>query len=351
MFHHTSVARSSSARVWLPPCRLRRAGARAGRTWCFVCWLAVAGGCGAPQGLRLGGYLETERIEVGSRVGGRVKEVLVEEGDAVKAGATLVRFETVHLEAQLDAASHRAQSLATQLEKLTAGPRKQEIEIAREQSAAAKARWSNAEGQWARGREAGNEVMTKERLESLATAVEVAKHETRIAEEQLALLEEGTRSEDLAMAEQGLAEARAMVVQLEDQLREGQVIAPVDAVVDVFDLQPGDLVAGGASLAVLVRQDELWVRAFIPSTQLTWLQVGQQVTVEVDARPGTEYEGEVLRINRTAEYTPRNVQTFQQREDQMFAAKIRVRDPRDELRPGMAAVVLVLPKTTTAPGP
>ena len=94
-------------------------------------------------------------------------------------------------------------------------------------------------------------------------------------------------------------------------------------------------------LTTLVRRDEIWVRCFVPATLVTFVHVGDKVKVEVDSRPGETFVGEVLRVNRVAEYTPRNVQTFEQREDQVFGVKVRVHDKEDVLRPGMAANVIL----------
>jgi len=93
--------------------------------------LFCAAGCEQKDGMRFGGYVESEKIEVGSRVGGRVAQVFVEEGDSVEQGSLLVQFETAHLEAQVEEAEQRAKRLEAVLEKLVAGPRPQEIAVAR----------------------------------------------------------------------------------------------------------------------------------------------------------------------------------------------------------------------------
>ncbi len=310
-------------------------------------WALLVVGCQADPDYKFGGYIEAEKIEVGSRVGGRVREVHVDEGDAVAAGQTLVQFESVHLEAQLAAAQHRTERLKTMVDKLMAGPRKQEIEMVRAEVSAAQARQRNAKSQLLRAEEAGEKVYSREQMDNLRMSVEVAGAEVHANQEKLALLEEGTRPEDLQIARREWDEAQAEVLRLTDQLGEATVKAPVPAVVEVFDLEPGDLIAGGAPLATLVRTDELWVRCFVPTTLLTFVRTGQTVRVSVDARPGREFQGRVQRINRVAEYTPRNVQTFEQRQDQVCAVKVQVDDPDDLLRPGMAAVVHV-PKSASS---
>jgi len=310
----------------------------------FVATAASSLGCGGSPENQFGGYVEAEKIEVGSRVGGRIEEVFVEEGDVVEAGQTLVRFETVGLRAQLDEARHRVARLQAELEKAEAGPRPQEIAQVRERHEAATAKLKNAVSEHKRALERGERFTTAAELEELETAVQVAQNDERALAEQLSMLVEGTRAEDIIIARRALDEAQAHVVLLEDQLEEGAVIAPVAATVEACDLQPGDLVAGGAPLATLVRNDELWVRCFVPATKITFIEPGQEVEVEVDSRPSERFPGRVLRVNRVAEYTPRNVQTFDQRENQVFGVKVRVDDPEGALRPGMAARV-VLPES------
>lgn len=327
--------------------RDRQAGV--GRIWSLALTALVlfTGGCRTEPDYKFGGYIEAEKIEVGSRVGGRVRQVSVDEGDAVTAGQTLVQFESAHLEAQLAAAEHRTERLKIMVDKLTAGPRKQEIEMVRAEVAASQARQRNANSQLSRADEAGEKIYSREQMDNLRMAVDVAAAEVHAKQAQLALLEEGTRPEDLQIARRELEEAQDEALRLADQLNEATVKAPVPAVVEVFDLEPGDLIAGGAPLATLVRTDELWVRCFVPTTLLTFVSVGQTVQVSVDARPGRAFQGRVQRINRVAEYTPRNVQTFEQRQDQVCAVKVQVDDPDDFLRPGMSAVVHV-PKTASA---
>ncbi len=320
------------------PCRAPQL-SQMGVSWLACLPLACLLGCNGNHAHRYGGYVEAEKIEVGSRVGGRIEKVFVEEGSEVKKDDLLVQFEKTHLEAQLAEARHRVARLQTALDKAVAGPRPQEIAIARQNYDAAVAKAKNAADEYKRGVETGVRVITAEKLEALEMTMNVAKSDEQAKKQELNMLEEGTRAEDVIIARRSLEEAQAQALFAEDQLREAVVRAPVDAVVEVCDLQPGDLVAAGVPLATLVRMDELWVRCFVPAAQLTLVHPGQKVRVTVDSRPGEMFEGEVLRVNRVAEYTPRNVQTYEQRQDQVFGVKVRVTDALDALRPGMAATV------------
>jgi HlyD family secretion protein len=314
----------------------------------ITAWLPLAIlcalGCEAAPDNRFGGYVEAEKVEVGSRVGGRVSDVLVDEGDSVDAGQLIVRFETDEITAELSEAKHRVERLNTVLDKLKSGPRKQEIEVARQLLAAAEEAKKNAEATYKRGLQAGVPTLTQQEISDMETAFKTASATAEARRFELELLEEGTRAEDLVIAKHELDEAQDRVTRLQAQLDEGEVRAPCQAVVEAIDMQPGDLVPGGSPLATLVRRDELWVRCFVPATLVTFVHVGDKVQVQVDSRPDETFEGEVLRVNRVAEYTPRNVQTYEQRQDQVFGVKVRVHDKKDVLRPGMAATVTIDPR-------
>ncbi|MBI2823381.1 MAG: efflux RND transporter periplasmic adaptor subunit [Planctomycetia bacterium] len=289
--------------------------------------------------LRCPGYVEGEKIEVGSRVGGRIEKVFVEEGSEVKAGQELVKFETAHLEAQLDEAQHRVARLKAALDKAVAGPRPQEIERARRQLDAAMAEAKNAADQYKRGQETGVRVITREQLEQLETHMKRAAAEEQARRQELSLLEAGTRAEDLVIAQRELEEAQAHELVLKDQLNEGTVRAPVDAVVERCDAQPGDLVAPGVPVVVLVRPDELWVRIFVPTARVSLVHPDQKLRITLAARPGEVFEGTVVRVDRATESAVRNAS--QSTGEQSFGVKIRLPDGLEGLRPGMPATALV----------
>ena len=112
--------------------------------------------------------------------------------------------------------------------------------------------------------------------------------------------------------------------------------APVAGRIEAFDLRPGDLVAPNQPVATLLEPNELWVRVYVPETRLGEVAVGQRVQIRVDSFPGRDFPGRVVEIRHRAEYLPRNVQTLEQRADQVFGVKLAI-DPAPELKPGMAA--------------
>lgn len=343
--------------------------------------------------LVVSGFVEADEIRVGSRVGGRVLKVLVEEGSIVRAGDVLVELEPFdllerkaeaeHLLAQAaatydkvvagfrpeevaQAKAHRTQ-IQADLDKIRNGPRPQEISAAE-----ADLRLANAELDLARKiyqrveTMFGQQAADKNDLDEASTKLKVAQAGVDVRTVQLAVLKEGSRSEDIARSEaqldeadqelqlrqngsrsEEIAEARAKreaieatVRGIERQLAELRIVAPAEAVVESIELQPGDLLSANAPAAALVERDRMWVRAYVPENHLN-LKTGQSVDVRIDSFPGRTFKGEIVFVARQAEFTPANVQTQEERSKQVFRIKVQLTDGLDVLRPGMAADVIM----------
>jgi multidrug resistance efflux pump len=348
--------------------------------------------------LLLGGYIEAEQVQVGSKLGGRIAQVLVQEGDEVEAGTTLVVFETDDVEAQLREAKAELVKADEKLNELNAGTRPEEIAQAAAQVKRLDDKWrmlktgprieerEQARLMYERSKaEYDNSIANFNRIVALAERnaaardeldaarkavdtslrtmeadrqkhemlqstrqeeIDMAEHELEEAQASLELAQNGPRVEVKRQAQAAVDAAQARVDRLEVLLREGTVTAPpFSCIVESFfkssGLQPGDLVSPGVTLATLVGKGQCWVRAFAPETDLGHIHDNAKVAVTVDSFPGRRFDGVVLRVHRIAEFTPRNVQTFKERQDMMFPVKVQVANPDGVLRPGMAATVHV----------
>ena len=145
----------------------------------------------------------------------------------------------------------------------------------------------------------------------------------------------------MAQAKSEVEAARAREKVIRTQLDEAVIKAPVDAVVEVLDLEPGDLVGAGKPMATLLRTHSLWVRAYLPEAKLGFVKTGAKVRVRVDSFPNRDFAGIVRRVSRQAEFTPRNVQTWEERVLQVFQTEVVIDDPDHVLRPGMNADVTI----------
>ena len=279
--------------------------------------------------LVLSGSIEARDVQVGSLVGGRVTVVHVDEGASVAAGQPIVTLEPDLLDAQVREQESRVEQARARLALVLAGARPEEINRAR-------ADYENAEKDRRR-----LELLMKEGIVPRQTYDDAATA-ARTRQEMLRELERGNRPQEIEAARGALAETERHLAYLHRQREETVVKAPAAGVVQSFDLRPGDLVAPNAPVATLLEPDQLWVRVFVPETKLGLVRVGQRADLTVDTFPKRTFPGKVVEISPRAQYTPRNIQTLDQRSDQVFGVKVNV-DPAPELKPGMAALVRLQP--------
>jgi HlyD family secretion protein len=135
--------------------------------------------------------------------------------------------------------------------------------------------------------------------------------------------------------------ARAALRQIDTQLAELEVRAPADAIVEVLQSRPGDLISPGSPVATLVEVDRLWVRVYVPEPELGYVQSGKEVSVTVDTFHGESFKGRIEEIASRGEFTPRNVQTRDERAHQVFGVRVRLDNSARKLRAGMAADVTI----------
>ena len=336
-------------------------------------------------GLQGSGTVEARNIRVGSKVGGRIDQVLVREGDSVQPGQVLVTFDDRELKAALEQSRANA-------EKARRGPRPEEIAEVRAAAAQAKAEYEQRKNGYRQedidaaaadlDRASADEVRTRldfQRYDALAKKDLISKQQRDTAEanwkvalaqkdnagHKLDELKRGYRPEEIAVAEaryrqtqatlekfergnrrEDVAQANAGLAYDEARFRERQVTAPSAAIVEVLDVRPGDLIAPNTPVATLLEQDQIYVRIYIPETEIGRVKVGQRAEVRVDSFPKAVFEGLVEQINQQAEFLPRNVQTREERVHQVIGVKIRINSRSaagaGRVLPGMAADVKLI---------
>ncbi|MBX7221319.1 MAG: efflux RND transporter periplasmic adaptor subunit [Blastocatellia bacterium] len=345
-------------------------------------------------GLVLSGTVESHEIQVGSKVGGRISEVLVVEGQPVKAGDVLVRFDIEELKTQRKQLEARALQAEANLAKLTKGFRPEEVaqaEAAEKREAALFEEMKNGARPQERNQaradlevaqaEATNASLAFQRTEKLiktgdisqqaydtakarldganqrveslkqrlalleagnrAEDIRAAEARFHQAEQQAKMMRSGSRREDIAAANAQLQEIRAMLEQNAVLLKEGAVVAAVDSRVEILSVRPGDIIPPGKPVATLLEASQLWVRVYVPEPELGKVTVGQRAGVKVDTFPSREFPGRVQQISNQAEFLPRNIQTRSERNHQVFGIKIQIDNQEQVLKPGMSAEVVL----------
>lgn len=254
-----------------------------------------------PTSNAVSGTIEVDETHVGPRSGGRVAKILKQEGDTLAAGDVIAELDAAELSTQRDVAlsqinqaQHDAEAQSAQLDFMRADAKRQQ-ELLRSKTVSP------------------NET---ERAVSAARAQE----------------------KNLAAAEVRIEQMKAQLATIETQLNEMKVVAPGPSILEILSVKIGDVLPPNREVATLIFPQHLWVRVYVPETWLGLIKLGDTVRVRVDSFPDRDFTGRVEQINRQAEFTPRNVQTVEDRVRQVFGVKIRLKS-EDNLRAGMSADV------------
>ena len=354
---------------------------------------------GKKEDLRLAGVVESQEVRLGSKIGGRVQELLVSEGESIKPNQVLVKLAIPELLAQRDqakaklAAAKAARDRAyngflpeertaaqgaynaskARYERLIAGWRLQEQKQIRAEldSAEADLQLANAEFDRVKTlfykspgsisqKELDEAKKNRDRAQALVNSAQarvdmVTKEGSRkedIAEAAgdmlrtkalLAIIERGIRDEDKAAADAEVAAQQARLQELEANVLEAEIKSPSMARVEVVSIRPGDLVLPNQPVIRILRTDDCWVKVFVPETKLGHVSKDQPASVTIDSFPGRRFKGKVTYIASISEFLPRNVQSLDERRNQMFAIKVTMTEPEaiEIFKPGMAAQVVL----------
>lgn len=246
------------------------------------------------------GTIEVDEVHVAPRMGGRVLKIFAREGQALKAGEPIVQLDAAELpaqrdlaQAQVDAASRDVESQQAQLQFLRSDAKRQQ-ELLR------------------------NHTVSPNEAERALSAADA-------------------QAKNVEAAQMRVTQARANLAQIETQLNEMQVVSPGDTVLEILSVKVGDVLAPNREVATLIIPSYLWVRVYVPEPWLGRIKIGDEVRVHVDSFREEEFRGVVEQINRQAEFTPRNVQTVEDRIRQVFGVKVRLENRQDKLRAGMSA--------------
>lgn len=297
------------------------------------------------------GTLEQVEVEVGPLQPARALRVLVDEGDAVTIGDTLVVFSTPNLAATGEQLEARAVAAARAAEELARGARPAEIARARAEAEAASAEADRAAADLARLEPlAARGDISRQQLGAARAAVQVTASRREAAREALRLVEEGARRERREAAAAEAKSARAAVDAWRATAGDLVLRAPVDGVVTSRHVEPGEVLGAGQSAISVGQPSRPWARVYVSSAVLARLKIGDSVTAWLDG-DSARFVGRVVSITTRAEFTPRVALTEQERADLLFGVKIEFAAPTSSsgttLRAGLPITVRL--PTTAAP--
>ena len=309
-----------------------------------------------PHRLNLSGTIEVTQVDLAFKIPGRLLERMVDEGDPVAAGQVIARLDDVDQKLQVGRAEAQAASAKAFLAKLESGSRVEEMDRARAQlqqaraaDKAAESRLKLAQEDLARARDLrAQDVISQQKFDELQTVYETALNSRREAtarvrstKANLDLVLAGPRKEEIEQARAQAAVAGQALALARQQLADTTLKSPTDGVVLSKAAEPGAYLNPGTPVVTVGQLDQVWLRGYINETDLGRIRLRQQASVTTDTYPDKEYPGKVSFISDQAEFTPKAVQTYQERVKLMYRVKISLHNPQQELKAGMPADAVI----------
>jgi len=315
--------------------------------------LLLVAACGTkedPNVVHLNGRLEAPTVDLAPKVAGRVLEVKVREGDRVKAGDLLVTLDLGETALAVDRDREGMRSAEARLKDLEVGSREAEIKAAEQEVADRKAAVDLARPELERQETLLKKKFGTQRDVDVARAnLDSAEANLKISQERLQLEREGFRKHQTEQARYDVGRAKSVLEQSETVAKESEIRAPADGVILHRIAEPGLLLGPGSPALTMGFADRLYVRTFVPETQMGRVKQGQAATVTVDAFPGKSFPARVTEISPDAEFTPKPVETRRERVNLVYAAKVDLDGGwSDPLVPGQPAEVAVKAAATAA---
>ncbi|MFV0517909.1 MAG: HlyD family secretion protein [Aminipila sp.] len=273
------------------------------------------------------GSVKTTEIDLNSKLAGNIGEILVKEGDQVKAGDVLIKISSEAVEAKLKQAEAAKSAAAAQAKKAANGARTQEV-------AQAKAAFDYAQKTYNR-----MSILLKEEAISQATFDQV-EAQYIAAKETYNMALEGARSEDVAAADSLVAQADGAIAEVNSYLEDSQIKAPADGTIISINVNQGELISTGMPLATLSTKDEPWVEVNVNETDLGKVKTGQKVAVSFPAYPDKNWDGVVTVISKKPDFATKRATNQNGDFDVLsYGVKIEIKGLDQELYSGMTAMI------------
>jgi HlyD family secretion protein len=297
---------------------------------------------------RASGYVEATEVRVAPEVSGRLLTVAVEEGDRIAAGSVIATLDTADAEIAVRRVEAERSQAAAQLRLLQAGSRPEEIRQAGAQAESARADITAAESELHAASEdvarfeallASNAGSRKQRDDAVtrrdiaAARVQAARERSRAATEGVARLRAGARREELAAAQARIDVVEAQLAALRKAIADARLVAPVGGIVTSRLADPGELVAARTPVVVITDLDRAWANVYVDEPIVPRLTLGQAIALHTDA--GQRLDGKITFISPKAEFTPRNVQTADERTKLVYRIKVTTDNRQGILKSGM----------------
>lgn len=310
----------------------------------FIITVLLFGACsGKDEEVDGTGIIEATEVKVPALQSGTLLKLEVEEGENVEKGEVLARIDDEILRLRLQQAESREKQAQAQLELLIEGPHAQDLrqamanlEQAEEQVSLAKKEWERIETLYNEG------TATKQQYESAEANLKISQARREAALAGFEKLKHLARPQEVLASKEAVNQAAREVDILKRQIKDCSIESPIDGMVTEMVYEEGEMVQAGRAVMMVRKMEDAYVTVYLPEPVLAKISVGEEAEVYVDGYPERSFPGRVSYINQEAEFTPKNVQTKEQRVKLVFAVKIEVQNEEHILKPGMPADVVLI---------
>lgn len=319
-------------------------------------WLGSKNNLWSKSGDRIySGTIETTVVPVQPEQGGKLTEVLVQEGQSVKAGDALARLDDRAAKISLESAKGQLQQAQAKLNDMLNGSRSEEVRRLRAVLAQVQAteaglaenlqfeekNLADLKQLYSAGAVSKKDVDAEQnKLDSVNAQHESAKAQVDAAQASLDQALDGFTEPSIQAQKSAVNIAEQGVNAAQLSLEKTVIKSPLNGVVLYRHVEPGQVVNPGAPIVTLSNPEDLWIKVYVPDAELKLVKIGQAARVSVDAYPNQTFKGEVIYISDQAEFTPKNVQTKEERTKMVYAVKVKLNEGKDVLKAGMPADVL-----------
>lgn len=286
--------------------------------------------------LKLSGIIEGKEVEISSKIPGQIKEIFVDEGDRVKENDRIAVIDCSDYEIQKKQIEAMVESATANLRLIEKGARNEDIRVAEEVMKQAEANLRNAKKDFNRAKRLFEErSITDKQWDDAKTRYEFALAQFKQSEENLKKIKRGARDEEIELARAKLKEATALLEAIEKRIKDCEILSPMDGVISVKFKERGEMVNVGIPIAKIMSTEKVYLYVYIPEKEIGLVKIGGLVEVKIDSFPERKFSGKVVFISPEAEFTPKQIQTEDERTKLVFKAKIELENKEGIFKVGI----------------
>lgn len=295
------------------------------------------------------GTIEVNDVSLSAEIGGKIVDIMVKDGEKIAKGDKIAGIDTTDLKIKLKKARSALKAAEAKLEEIIEGARGEEIKSARAnmnniemQLEGAKKNYEyrlknfNNMNELFENSAASEQQMedAKALLDSEEAKVKSLERQLQSSKAKLDMLMSGATKQKIKIIEAEVEIAKAEIELLEEQISKGEILAPISGIIEKTYYNIGEIIQIGGNLGRIIDTEDLWVKIYVPEQELHKIDLNQEINLSVDYN-NEIIKGRVIYISPEAEFTPKNVESKENKEEMVFEVKVKILDPKVSLKPGM----------------